>query len=82
MTAPLHEAKADQSKAPPPDCFRVGDWWLSPKGARYLIVSRSHDPGRIDGMRVGGTGRLRYRTWDSIAPQAGSWVRESWGGQP
>lgn len=77
MTAPLHEAKADQSKAPPPDCFRVGDWWQSPKGFRYLIVSRSPDPGRVVGMRAGGTGRIQYRTC-----KASYWVRESWGGQP
>lgn len=67
---------------PPPDCFRVGDWWHSPKGFRYLIVSRSPDPGRVVGMRAGGHGRLQYRTWDSVITKAGSWVRESWGGQP
>lgn len=73
--------KIDQSKAPPADCFRVGDWWQSPKGFRYLIVSRSPGPGRVVAMRAGGRGRLLYRTWDSIKTKAGFWVRESWGGE-
>ena len=74
----------DQSKAPPADCFRVGDWWQSPQGTRYLIVDRNLGPGRrVVWMRAGGRGwaRLKYRNWDSIATKAGAWVRESWGGE-
>lgn len=63
---------------PDADSFRVGDWWLSPRGTRFLVIERI---GWKVSMRAGGTGRKQWRVWDDIGAHMGrQWIRESWGG--
>lgn len=67
----------DQSSAPDADRFRVGDWWQSPRGYRYLVEKRD---GNTVTLRNGG--RVLRKPYDHIMPNGQVWTRESWGGNP
>lgn len=65
----------DQANAPDADCFRVGDWWQSPRGFRYLVEKRN---GNTVTLRNGG--KVLRKPYDHIQPNGQVWTRESWGG--
>ena len=73
----IQPTPVDQSSAPDADRFRVGDWWQSPRGYRYLVEKRD---GNTVTLRNGG--RALRKPYDHIRPNGQVWTRESWGGNP
>jgi hypothetical protein len=69
--------QVDQTSAPDADRFRVGDWWQSPRGYRYLVEKRD---GNAVTLRNGG--KVLRKPYDHIRPNGQVWTRESWGGNP
>lgn len=87
---------AKVAKEAPPDQFRSGDVWESPRGTVYKCVETFFPgtgakacPGPRRGtkkavLRVGedGSGKRVVRDWDAIGSidRGQFWVRKSWGG--
>lgn len=74
--------------APPEDCFRPGDEWLSPRGIQFTVLNRyRYRGGRRRGyeeiaLRSHDTRRLQWRPDWSIGSGGNTWTRLSWGGLP
>ena len=80
----LDESLRNHDGEPDATHFRPGDWWVSPKGTRYLVTVETkfiHKDRWAIGMQVAlrsaGRGVKKWRFDDDIL---NGWTREAWGG--
>lgn len=72
--------RAEPTRKPDADRFRLGDVWESPRGTLYKVIDAKGPGVVIEPMNSRGRRVLRhvFATGHDSTP----WVRQSWGGQP